>query len=441
MPTLAAPLDFAKLEARNIRGHQLGAAPASPVTGQLYYNTADNTLYWWDGTAWVSARGGVAAVPDASPSVKGIVQLAGDLAGTAASPQIAAGVITDAEVAAANKDGANATPGMRTLGMGPGQAMNGGNSLYLISANNASAGPITASGQRVTNVADPTAATDGANKQYVDALAQGLDPKQSVKAATTPATGTVSLTGTQTIDGIALIAGDRVLIKNQSGPNGGQNGIYVVAAGAWSRAADMNVWAEVPGAFCFVEQGTVNADTGWVATADQGGTLDTTNPVFVQFSGAGEYVAGAGLVLSGQTFAVGAGAGLQANADDIQVANNGITNAMVADGVVQLGTLDCSGTLTPTQGGTGQTTVKAGRETGLGAAGYYSSATHGAGTSISILQSTHTLRSTRGLLVQVQDEATGNVELADVAVNTAGDVTVTFGASVAANSKRVTVIG
>src|SRR5215510_8310874 len=104
MPTLGNALDFAKYEARNIRGHQLGTAPSSPVTGQLYYNTGDNTLYWWDGSQWVSARGGAASVPDASTTTKGVVQLAGDLTGTAVSPQIAAGVITDAEVAAANKD-------------------------------------------------------------------------------------------------------------------------------------------------------------------------------------------------------------------------------------------------------------------------------------------------------------------------------------------------
>src|SRR6478752_3915028 len=102
MPTLAAALDFAKYEGRNLRGHQLGAAPSSPVTGQLYYNTGDNTLYWWDGTAWVSARGGASATPPATTVALGTIMLAGDLTGTASSPQIAAGAVTDAEVAAAN---------------------------------------------------------------------------------------------------------------------------------------------------------------------------------------------------------------------------------------------------------------------------------------------------------------------------------------------------
>src|SRR3954470_9145364 len=104
MPALGAPLDLAKYEARNLRAHILGTAPSAPVTGQMYYNSGDNTLYWWDGGAWVSARGGAASTPQATTSSQGTIQLAGDLAGTATSPQIAPGVLTDAEVAAANKD-------------------------------------------------------------------------------------------------------------------------------------------------------------------------------------------------------------------------------------------------------------------------------------------------------------------------------------------------
>src|SRR4051794_20166614 len=100
MPILGNALDFAKYEARNLRVHVLAAAPSSPVTGQVFFNSVDNTLYWWDGTNWVTARGGTA--PDATTGARGLVQLAGDLAGTAASPQIAAGVITDADVNSAN---------------------------------------------------------------------------------------------------------------------------------------------------------------------------------------------------------------------------------------------------------------------------------------------------------------------------------------------------
>lgn len=430
MPILGAALDFGKYEARNMRAHVLGAAPSSPVTGQLYYNSVDNTLWYWNGSGWVSASGGTP--PDATASVKGVIQLAGDLTGTAASPQIAAGAVTDAEVASANKDGAVGTPSMRTIGTGAQQAMAGSTRLDTIAA---PTGSVNANSQKITSLGTPTAGTDAANKQYVDDAAQGLDAKASVKAAST---GNLTLSGTQTVDGIALIAGDRVLVKDQSTP--AQNGIYVVASGAWARATDMDAWTEVPSAYVWVEQGT-QQDTGWVSTADQGGTLGSTAITWTQFSGAGQITAGAGLTKSGNTLDIGAGSGITVNADSIQVANNGITNAMMADGAVDLSTADVTGTLPLTKGGTGQTTAKTARETGLGAAGYYSSATHGAGTTISVPQATHGLRSSRGLIVQCQDEATGAVELPDVVVSAGGDVTVTYGASVSANSKRVTVIG
>ena len=433
MPTLGAALDFAKYEGRNLRGHQLAAAPSSPVTGQLYYNTGDNTLYWWDGSQWVSARGGAQSTPPATGAALGTIQLAGDLTGTATSPQIAALAVTDAEVAVANKDGAAGTVGMRSLGSGAAQAMPGNRTLDVITP---PAAAVNMNGQKITSVADPTTGTDGANKQYVDNLIQGLDSHPSVKVAST---ANLTLSGTQTVDGVALIANDRILVKDQSTP--AQNGIYLVASGAWTRATDQDTWAEVPSAYVWVEQGTVNADTGWVSTADSGGTLNTTAITWTQFSGAGSITAGAGLTKTGSSLDVGAGAGITVNADSVQIANNGVTNAMIADGAIDLATADVTNTLPVAKGGSGQTTAKTARETGFGAAGYYSSATHSAGTSIVVSAATHGLRASRGLLVQVQDEATGNVELPDVTVAANGDVTVTYGASVVANSKRITVIG
>ncbi len=146
---------------------------------------------------------------------------------------------------------------------------------------------------------DPVANLGAATKQYVDSVAQGLDPKASVKAATT---ANITLSGPQTIDAVALVAGDRVLVKNQT--TQADNGIYIVQAAGWTRSADMDAWTEVPGAFCFVEQGTVNGDTGWVCTSNQGGTLGSTAITFVQFTGAGTYTAGTGLTLTGTQFSI-----------------------------------------------------------------------------------------------------------------------------------------
>jgi len=99
-----------------------------------------------------------------------------------------------------------------------------------------------------------------------------------------------------------LTAGDRILVKNQASSQ--FNGIYVASSTAWARSADMNTWAEVPSAFTFIESGTTLADTGWVSTANQGGTINVTPMPWSQFSGAGSYLAGTGLTLTGNTFSI-----------------------------------------------------------------------------------------------------------------------------------------
>jgi hypothetical protein len=212
---------------------------------------------------------------------------------------------------------------------------------------------VSLSNFKITSLADPVSAQDAATKAYVDNVAQGLDAKASVKAATT---ANITLSGTQTIDGISLIAGDRVLVKNQS--TASQNGIYVVSASSWSRSTDMNAWAEVPSAFTFVEQGTTQADTSWVCSADQGGTLDTTAITWVQFGSASNYVAGNGLVLTGNSFAVGATAGrisVTSTAVDIDAAYVGQTSITTL-GTVTTGTWNAS-TIAVGRGGTGATTL------------------------------------------------------------------------------------
>lgn len=173
--------------------------------------------------------------------------------------------------------------------------------------NSTTIGAVTPSTGVFTNVATttgtittaPTANTDIVNKQYVDAVAQGLNPKQAVKCATT---ANITLSGLQTIDTYTTLSGDRVLVKNQG--TASENGIYVASASGWTRATDMNTWAEVPGAYTVVLYGSANYQTGWVSTSADTGTINVTAITFVQFSGSATYFAGTGLTLAANTFII-----------------------------------------------------------------------------------------------------------------------------------------
>jgi hypothetical protein len=203
-------------------------------------------------------------------------------------------------------------------------------------------GRLDVSNSRIINVAEPVADSDAATKYYVDAARSGLDVKQSVKVATTE---NITLSNTQTVDGVALSVGDRILVKDQS--TGSQNGIYVVANGPWARAtdADNNPGGEVTsGMFCFVEQGTINSDTGFVLTTNDPIVLGTTSLAFALFSSSGTLIAGNGLSKNGYTLEVNVASngGIEISGDNLQlknsVAGGGLT---LTDGVLAVvGTLD-----------------------------------------------------------------------------------------------------
>lgn len=175
--------------------------------------------------------------------------------------------------------------------------------------------PTTLSGYGIT---DAYTKSETYTKTEVDGFLQGLDPKASVKAATT---GNITLSNVQTIDGVSVVAGDRVLVKDQSTPS--QNGIYnVVNAGSWTRATDMDSATEFAGAYVFVEQGTANADKGFVCTNDSV-TVGVTNITFVQFSGSGAYQS----VLNGTGYVKMSGTSLSyiSSIPNADLANSSIT--------------------------------------------------------------------------------------------------------------------
>ncbi len=216
----------------------------------------------------------------------------------------------------------------------------------------------------------PSNANDVASKSYVDATKSGLDVKDSVRAATTAA-GTLAsdFENGDAIDGVTLATDDRILIKNQA--DGSENGVYTVnASGAPTRATDYDANSEVTGgAFCFVEEGTTNADTGWVLSNNGAITVGTTALTYTQFSGAGLITAGAGMTKSGNTLSV--------NVDDSSLEINGSDNLAVKSDWAGQNTITTLGTIATgtwaatdvavTHGGTGSSTA-AGARTNLGLA-------------------------------------------------------------------------
>ena len=160
-------------------------------------------------------------------------------------------------------------------------------------------GSLSLGGNRIVSLATPVYSDDAATKSYVDNTALGLNLKSSCVAATT---ANITLSGAQTIDGVSCVAGNRVLVKNQTAQE--NNGIYVVSTGAWGRSSDANTWISLVGATVFITGGTTLASTTWSSTISAGGTLGTTPVTFAQFAGSQTYSAGSGLSLVGNTFSL-----------------------------------------------------------------------------------------------------------------------------------------
>jgi len=231
-----------------------------------------------------------------------------------------------------------------------GAAVNGSATTAMRSDAAPALGPLTRDldfgGFKGTNAADPTAAQHLATKAYVDALAQGLSPKEAVRVRVGSNVNTASPGAT--LDGVTMAAGDRVLLTNQT--TASQNGIWVWngAAVAMTRALDADSEADLLGASVFVLEGT-SADTLWTLTTDAPITVGTTALTWTQFNSAGDIVGGNGLTKTGNTLDVNVdGATLEINADAVRVKALGITDAHVAaankDGVAGTASMRTLGT-------------------------------------------------------------------------------------------------
>jgi len=317
-------------------------------------------------------------------------------------------------------------------------------------------------------VGAPVNDLDAANKAYVDAARSGLDVKASVRVATAgvlpdyTVTGNVldaSADGALTVDGVALVVGDRILVKNEISGNASYNGIYVVTeAGGESdpwkltRSEDANSNAEVTaGMFTFVEEGAVNSDSGWVLTTNNPIVLNTTSLEFVQFSGAGQITAGDGLVKSGNTIdAVGTANRITVNPDSIDIASTYVGQTSITTlGTITTGTWNGTD-ISVADGGTNASTTSGARQN-LAADG-----TQGTGVAVPVLaRKTSKLVGdasavafviqhgfeTLDVSVEVYEVATGETVIADVSRPDQNNVDVRFSVAPNNNQFRVVIIG
>ena len=415
-------INLNKNELQNATIHNLSTAPSTPVQGQVYFNTTDKTLYFYNNTAWIPASGSTEVIQDVIGSaIVGGVALTStydDSAGTttidldntavtagsygsstavptftvdaqgrltaASTSNIATALsiaadtgttdtvslltdtvtfaggegidttVTNNTITIAGEDATSSnkgiasfnatdftvtsgavtvnaervedivgnlilggtgidatyTDGAGTLSIDIDSTVTTNSGTQTLTNKTLSTGislsaSLDANSNKVINLATPTSSTDAANKAYVDSVSQGLDVKQSVRVSTTANIDlSTALEASDVIDGVTLVAGNRVLVKHQT--SGADNGIYVVqSSGAAVRADDANVSSEVTaGFFTFVEEGTLYGNTGWVLTTDNPITLGSTALTFTQFSGTGTFTAGSGLTLNGTEFSV-----------------------------------------------------------------------------------------------------------------------------------------
>ena len=320
--------------------------PGSMANAEVAFREGDEVLIYGTGTGGAGGSatsiipiGGKGAFFDKATTRNANIVLAGPTTGSAAAPTFRSLVVADIPTLTSTKLSDFDTQ-VRT------------SRLDQMTAPSAA---VSLNSQKITNLADPTADADAANKGYVDGVAQGLDVKDSV-VATTTANGTLAsaFANGQTIDGVSLSTNDRILIKDQNTAT--ENGIYKVnASGAPTRVDDLATGADAAGAFVFVEQGTVNAENGFVCTSNKGSAVvGTNNLAFSQFSGAGQITTADGLQKTGNTISV-------------DLKSNGGLVIESSEVAVDLAASSITGTLAIGDGGTGATSASAAR-TALGLA-------------------------------------------------------------------------
>lgn len=359
-------INLNKNELQNARIQNLASAPSTPVEGQVYYNTTDKVSYEWNGTAWVArdpakvANGGIPLAKLATDPLSRASHTGTQTAATISD--------FDTQVQTSRLD-QMAAP---TTDLG----LNGHKAVNL-----------------ADGVANSDAATVGQMKAAIEAAIEGLDWKEAVAAV---ADANITLSGLQTIDGVALVAGSRVLAAGQT--SAAENGIYVAGTGAWVRASDADTGADIANMAVRIADGGDYKGSVWKLTTVGSITLGTTPLAFVEENlggGGGTYTAGNGLQLSGTEFSVDPGTGIVVDGGGVHVDPDVVARKFSA-------------------------TIGNGTDTSIAVA-------HGLGT--------------KDVTVAVREAAGDAHVVCDIESTGTNTITLGFAVAPAANALRVTVIG
>ena len=431
------------LNGNQILNGRLEAVAADPSSGnfegRLIYRTDLDCIKYFDGSAWQVAVKSVSA--------------AGDYDGALTISESGGAITITPNLASGSEAGLLST-------------------TFYGDLNNATSSAtadtlVKRDGNGRFQAVSPSNDSDVATKSYVDAQRSGLDVKASVRVATTTHLTAFTRVGdvltcdsneALVVDGVTLALADRVLVKDETSSNAPYNGIYEVTdtgdgSTPWelTRAADANSNTEVTaGLFTFVEEGSTNADSGWVLTTNNAITLGTTDLAFAQFSGAGSISAGAGLTKTGNTIdVVGTADRITVNANDVDIASTYVGQSSITTlGTIATGTWEATD-VGVAHGGTGASSASDAR-TNLGA----TSAGFTTGTPVLARVAAQTIGNssdlsftithnfgTRDVIVQVYDNATYDTVIADTVRASTNTVTVAFSTAPSTNAYRVVVTG